>query len=42
MSFFSGEFFFTMLIPVLVIALIIGLCEKTLKWYDIAISVLFT
>ena len=36
MSFFSGEFFFTMLIPALVIALIIGLCEKTLKWYDIA------
>ena len=41
MSFFSGEFFFTMLIPVLVIALIIGICEKTLKWYDIAVSVLF-
>lgn len=41
MSFFSGEFFFTMLIPALVIALIIGLCEKTLKWYDIAVSVLF-
>ena len=40
MSFFAGEYFFTVLILVLTGALILGLLEKTLKWYNIAVSIL--
>ena len=32
MSFFSGEYFFTVLILVLAGALILGVLEKPLKW----------
>ena len=41
MSFYSGEYFFLVLILVLVGALILGLLEKPMKWYNIAVSILF-
>ena len=41
MSFFAGEYFFALLILVLLGALIQGLLEKPLRWYNIAVSVLF-
>ena len=41
MSFYSGEYFFLVLILVLVGALILGLLEKPMKWYTIAVSILF-
>ena len=40
MSFFSGEYFFTVLILVLAGALILGFLEKPLKWYNITVSIL--
>ena len=40
MSFFSGEYFFTVLILVLAGALILGFWEKPLKWYNITVSIL--
>ena len=40
MSFFSGEYFFTVLILVLAGALILGVLEKPLKWYNITVSIL--
>lgn len=41
MSFYSGEYFFLVLILVLVGALILGLLEKPMKWYNIVVSILF-
>lgn len=41
MSFYSGEYFFLVLILVLIGALILGLLEKPMKWYNIAVSILF-
>ena len=40
MSFFSGEYFFTVLILVLAGALILGFLEKPLKWYNITLAFL--
>lgn len=41
MSFFSGEPFFLLFTVVMIGALIIGLLEKNLKWYNIFVSAMF-
>lgn len=41
MSFYSGEYFFIVLIFVLIGALILGLLEQPRKWYIILTSLLF-
>ena len=41
MSFFSGEPFFLLFTVVMIGALIIGLLEKKLKWYNIFVSAMF-
>ena len=41
MSFFSGEYFYIVFTVVLLGALILGLLEKPLKWYNIITSALF-
>lgn len=38
MSFYAGEYFFTVLVLVLVGALVLGIMEKPLKWYDMTVS----
>lgn len=41
MSFFSGEYFYIVFTVVLLGALILGLLEKPMKWYNIITSALF-
>ena len=41
MSYYEGLSFFTCLIVVLLIAMVIGILEKPLKWYSLLVSLLF-
>lgn len=42
MNFFEGYPFFLCLIPVLLAALLLGVLEKPLRWYSLAVSWLIT